>query len=167
MFFVATAPSGDGGHVNCSPKGMDTFRVISPTEVAWLDHVGSGAETIAHLRQNGRIVVMFCAFEGPARILRIHGRGETVEPADPRFAPLRSRFPAEAPAVRSVILVSVTRVAESCGWGVPLYAWQGSRTQLQEWADKKGPDGLEEYQRQKNGSSLDGLPALRWVAPGP
>lgn len=166
MFFVATAPSGDGGHVNCSPKGMDTFRVISPTEVAWLDHVGSGAETIAHLRQNGRIVVMFCAFEGPARILRIHGRGETVEPADPRFAPLRSRFPAEAPAVRSVILVSVTRVAESCGWGVPLYAWQGSRTQLQEWADKKGPDGLEEYQRQKNGSSLDGLPALRWVAPG-
>ena len=166
MFFVATAPSGDGGHVNCSPKGMDTFRVISPSEVAWLDHVGSGAETIAHLRQNGRIVVMFCAFEGPARILRIHGRGETVEPADPRFAPLRSRFPAEAPAVRSVILVSVTRVAESCGWGVPLYAWQGSRTQLQEWADKKGPDGLEEYQRQKNGSSLDGLPALRWVAPG-
>lgn len=166
MFFVATAPSGDGGHVNCSPKGMDTFRVISPSEVAWLDHVGSGAETIAHLRQNGRIVVMFCAFEGPARILRIHGRGETVEPADPRFPPLRSRFPAEAPAVRSVILVSVTRVAESCGWGVPLYAWQGSRTQLQEWADKKGPDGLEEYQRQKNGSSLDGLPALRWVAPG-
>ena len=160
MFFVATAPRADDGHLNLSPKGLDgTFAVLDPHTVAYLDLTGSGVETIAHLRENGRIVVMFCAFEGPPRIVRLHGRGEPVLPADPRFPSLVRTFPPR-PGVRSVIRVEVTRVADSCGFGVPLLAFEGERTQLDEWAERKGPDGIVSYQGEKNATSIDGLPGL-------
>jgi len=164
LFFVASAPSG-GGRVNLSPKGLDTLRVLDERTIAYLDFVGSGVETIAHLRENGRIVVMFCAFSGPPKIVRLHGRGEAVEPGDPRFAGLAAKFPSE-PGVRAVILVNVERVSDSCGYGVPLYEYQGERTALGAWAEKKGTDGLEEYQRTRNAASIDGLPGLRWVSGG-
>src|SRR5262245_27413358 len=120
MFFVATASSGDSGHVNLSPKGMaGTFAVLGPHSVAFLDWYGSGAETIAHLRENGRITIMFCAFEGPPKILRLHGRGTAVPAGDPACPPLLDAFP-QAPdlhALRSVIRVEVERVSDSCGFG--------------------------------------------------
>jgi hypothetical protein len=162
LFFVATAPSGSEGRVNLSPKGLDTFRVLDEKTVAYLDFIGSGAETIAHLRDNGRIVLMFCAFEGPPKIVRLHGKGETVEPRDARFHELRARFP-EAPGVRSVIIVHVDRVSDSCGYAVPLYEYKGERDTLANWAEKKGEEGLAAYQRDKNKTSIDGLPALEWV----
>jgi hypothetical protein len=162
VFFVASAPSGSGGRVNLSPKGLDTLRVLDERTVAYLDFVGSGVETIAHLRDNGRIVVMFCAFAGPPTIVRLHGRGEAIEPGDPRFESLAARFSAE-PGVRSVILVHVERASESCGYGVPLYEYQGERAALGAWASKKGAEGLVDYQRKRNAESIDGLPGLRWV----
>lgn len=164
IFFVATAPLDGGGHVNLSPKGLDTFRVLAPDQVAWLDLNGSGAETIAHLRENGRVTLMFCAFQGPPKILRLYGAGEVVEPGHPEFQELRKQFPRELEA-RSVIRVRLERIADSCGFGVPLYALEGDRTQLVDWADRKGPDGILEYQRAKNARSIDGLPALRSVVP--
>jgi hypothetical protein len=161
MFFVGTAPLQGDGHVNLSPKGLESFRILGPRSVAYLDYVGSGAETIAHLRENGRIVVMMCAFHGPPRILRLHGRGEVVEPPDPGFAELRALFPQE-PRGRAVIRIAVNRIADSCGYAVPRYQYEGQRTQLGDWCDRKGEDGLAAYQREKNVKSLDGLPALRW-----
>jgi len=163
MFFVATAPSADGGRLNLSPKGLDTFRVLDERTVAYLDFVGSGVETIAHLRENGRIVLMFCAFQGPPNIVRLYGRGEAIEPKDPRFESLAAKFP-RAPGVRSVIVAHVERISDSCGYGVPLYEYQGERTALGAWAEKKGPEALVEYQKQKNAESIDGLPGLRWVS---
>ena len=163
LFFVASAPTGPDGHVNCSPKGLDTFRILTPTRVAYLDFVGSGVETIAHLRQNGRVVLMFCAFEGPPNIVRLHGRGAAVEPRDPEFAALRAHFP-EAAGVRAVVRVDLQRISDSCGYGVPLMSYQGERPQLREWAGRKGEAGLADYQREKNAASLDGLPGLRWTA---
>jgi hypothetical protein len=160
LFFVATAPLAGDGLVNLSPKGLDSFTVLGPRSVAYVDFTGSGVETIAHLRENGRIVLMFCAFEGPPKIVRLHGRGAVVEPADPGFAALRAQFPAYE-SVRSVIRVEVERIADSCGYGVPLYGYQGERTQLQEWARRKGPDGLRAYRAEHNVHSLDGLPGLR------
>ena len=160
VFFVATAPAGSGGHVNVSPKGLDTFRVIDPHRVAYLDHVGSGAETIAHVRENRRITMLFCAFEGAPRILRLSGEGTIVEPADADWAALRESFP-PGPA-RAIVRVDVTRVADSCGFGVPLFRYEGERTQLPAWMERKGEE-LHDYQRRKNAASIDGLPALRWV----
>jgi hypothetical protein len=165
VFFVATAPSGSEGHVNCSPKGLDTLRIVGPTTVAYLDYAGSGAETIAHLRQNGRIVIMFCAFEGPPKIVRFHGRGEVLEPGDADFASMLERFD-PGPGARSIIRVEIERIADSCGYGVPRMRFEGERTQLPAWAERKGQDGLLDYQRTKNAASIDGLPALRWVRPG-
>ena len=162
VFFVATAPLGPAGRVNLSPKGTDSLRVLDERTVAYLDFVGSGVETIAHLRENGRITLMFCAFTGPPRIVRLHGHGGVLEPDDADFAALRSRFPA-APGVRCVVRVRVERASESCGYGVPLYAYEGERTALSAWAEKKGSDGLVKYQRDKNAASIDGLPGLRWV----
>jgi hypothetical protein len=159
VFFVATAPR-EGGHVNLSPKGLDSFAVLGPRSVAWLDVVGSGAETIAHLRENGRITLMFCAFEGLPRIVRLYGRGEAVEPGDADFAALAARFP-RYPSTRSVIRVALSRVADSCGYGVPLYRFEGERSQIADWAERKGPEGLRAYQLERNRESLDGLPALR------
>ncbi len=159
VFFVATAPLAAQGRVNLSPKGLDSFRIIDPRTVAYLDLTGSGVETVAHLRENGRIVLMFCAFEGPARILRLHGRGEALEPGDAGFDALRARFP-DLPGVRAVVRVAVERVASSCGFGVPLLEYGGERTQIGEWCARKGPEGLRDYRREKNRSSLDGLPGL-------
>jgi len=159
VFFVATAPLAAEGHVNVSPKGLDTFRVLDSRTVAYLDLTGSGAETVAHLRENGRIVLMFCAFEGPPKILRVHGRGEVIDPEHPDFAALSRLFP-PLPGVRAIIRVQVTRVAESCGYGVPLYQFVGERKQLIEWALRKGPQGLHDYRLRNNQRSLDGLPAL-------
>jgi Pyridoxamine 5'-phosphate oxidase len=169
MFFVGTAPSGAGGHVNVSPKGpIESLRILDPRTVAYLDVVGSGAETIAHLRENGRIVVMFCAFEGPPKILRLHGRGEVVVPGDARFDELLTRFdfdelgPPEAR--RAIVVVHVSRIADSCGYGVPLLSYEGERPHHDAWAQKKlrtrGPEALDVYQREKNSYSLDGLPAV-------
>lgn len=160
MFFVATAPLDGAGHVNVSPKGLDTLRVLDPQTMAYLDYVGSGAETVAHLRENGRIVLMLCAFQGAPRIVRFHGRGSVFEPHDPEFNQLRGLFPAD-PAGRTIVRISIDRIADSCGYGVPLYAFEGSRSQLSDWAARKGPQGLHEYQVQKNRISIDGLPALR------
>src|SRR5258705_18846 len=162
MFFVATAPLNAGGHLNLSPKGLDTLRILDPHTLAYLDFVGSGAETIAHLRENERIVVMLCAFHGSPRIVRLHGRGEVLEPQDQEFVRLRAMFPAEPPG-RAIILIAVGRIADSCGYGVPLYAFERNRSQLPEWVARKGEQGLIEYQEQKNRTSVDGLPALRWL----
>jgi Pyridoxamine 5'-phosphate oxidase len=164
MFFVATAPSGAAGHVNLSPKGLDTLRVLDPHTIAYLDYVGSGAETIAHLRENGRIVIMLCAFRGAPRIVRLHGRGAVSEPQDPEYRQLRSLFPAE-PESRAIIRVAVERISDSCGYGVPLYAFEGHRPQLADWAARKGPEGLRDYQARNNRTSIDGLPALRGPVP--
>ena len=164
MFFVATAPLDAAGHVNLSPKGLDSLRILDERTVAYLDYVGSGAETIAHLRENGRIVIMFCAFQGPPKILRLHGRGEVLEPQDDEYAALRVQFPS-ASGSRAVIRVAVERISDSCGFGVPRYAFDAHRTQLEAWAERKGESGLRQYQQEKNAASLDGLPALRWVRP--
>jgi hypothetical protein len=166
VFFVATAPRSDAGHVNLSPKGLDSFAVLAPRRVAYLDLVGSGAETIAHLRENGRITFLFCAFEGPPRIVRLHGRGDVIEPGDPDWEALAARFPAY-PSARSIIRVELVRVADSCGYGVPLYRYEAERTQLGAWAERKGAEGLRAYQVERNRESLDGLPALRARTLGP
>lgn len=159
MFFVATAPLSPTGHVNSSPKGGDSFRVLGPMEVAYHDYTGSGAETAAHLRENGRIVLMFCSFDETPRILRLHGRGALVEPGEARFAELASLFPSH-PGTRSFIHVSVTRVSTSCGHGVPMLELKGTRGLMEKWAIGKGAEGLKEYRAQKNRQSIDGLPAI-------
>ena len=159
IFFVATAPAGDDGRVNLSPKGLDTFSIVGPREVAYLDLTGSGAETIAHLRENGRITIMFCAFEGPPNIVRLYGRGEALAVGDPSATALVERFPA-LPGARTVVRVDVDRVSTSCGYAVPNLTYVGDRSELTEWAERKGADGLVEYRGEKNAVSIDGLPAL-------
>ena len=159
VFFVATAPSTPDGHLNCSPKGLETFSVLGPREVAYLDLTGSGAETIAHLRDNGRITLMFCAFEGKPNIVRLYGRGEVLPISGRDATPLRCRFP-PLPGARSVIRVDVTRVSTSCGYGVPRLHHEGERSQLLDWARRKGDEGLREYRADTNVRSIDGLPAL-------
>lgn len=158
MFFVATAPVA-GGHVNVSPKGLDTFRVIGPTRVAYLDMTGSGVETIAHLRQNQRITIMFCAFTGPPAIVRLFGTGTVLTPEDPAFAEALEWFP-EYSGTRSIIDISVEMVGRSCGFGVPEMDFRAHRSRLVEWAEKKGDDNLPDYRRSKNATSIDGLPGL-------
>jgi hypothetical protein len=157
VFFVATAPLSPDGHVNLSPKGLDTFVVLSPTRVAYLDLTGSGNETSAHLLENGRITFMFCSFSGPPRILRLYGRGHTVLPGDASWSALRARF-RDYPGVRQIIVATIDRVQTSCGFGVPLMQHQGPRDTLLRWADSKGPSGLTSYRAEKNSSSIDGLP---------
>jgi hypothetical protein len=159
VFFVATAPSVADGHVNVSPKGLDTFAVLGPNEVAYLDLTGSGAETIAHLRDNGRITLMFCTFDGAPNIVRLYGRGEAIRVDEPRAADLAARFPQHVGA-RSVVRVDVERVSTSCGYAVPLMTYEADRTRLTEWAEGKGPEGLRGYRAEKNATSIDGLPAL-------
>lgn len=159
VYFVATAPSGDGGHVNLSPKGYDSLRVLDERTVAYLDLTGSGVETIAHLRQNGRITVMCCAFEGTPRIVRCHGRGTVVLPGAAGFDELVERFPA-LPGVRSVIRVDVDRVSSSCGFGVPLMELVGPRETLVSWAERKGDGGIADYWATRNATSIDGLPGV-------
>lgn len=160
VFFVGTAPTALDGHLNLSPKGLDTFRVLGSDAVAYLDLTGSGIETVAHLRENERITIMFCAFEGRPNILRLHGRGRVVERGDAEWPDLIARFP-DYPGVRSVIVVQLDRVADSCGFGVPLYEYRGERSQLLAYAESRGPNGMAEYRTRKNTASIDGLAGLR------
>ena len=159
MFFVATAPLATNGHINVSPKGGDSFQVLGPNEVAYQDYTGSGAETAAHLNENGRIVIMFCAFDSLPRILRLHGRGKVIKPGDARFLEMTAHFPTH-PATRAFVQVAVTRISTSCGHGVPIMDFRARRGLMEKWAMSKGPDGLEQYRAEKNQCSLDGLPAF-------
>jgi hypothetical protein len=158
MFFVATAPR-DGGHVNVSPKGHDTVRVLGPLQVAYLDLTGSGVETIAHLRDNGRITLMWCAFTGNPRICRVYGRGTTRLVGTQEFDELAGKFP-ELPGRRSIIMVDVERVSTSCGYAVPLMSLDGERDRLTKWATAKGEENIPEYWASKNAASIDGLPGF-------
>jgi len=168
MFFVGTAPSGDSGHVNISPKGGEgTLQVLGPKELAYVDLFGSGIETVAHLKQNGRIVVMFCAFAGAPKVLRVHGRGEVLEMADPRFADVFARFSLTdemVPSVRSIIRIDVERVADSCGYVVPELTLKQERKALYKTADawirQRGDDAIQQYCDVNNGESIDGIPGL-------
>ena len=157
MFFTATAPLSSEGHVNLSPKGLDSFRVLSPTLVAYMDIVGSGNETSAHLLENGRITFMFCAFDGPPNILRLYGRGYTVLPGDAEWPELAPHFNLVL-ATRQIIVADIDKVQTSCGFSVPLYTYKGERDHAQKWAENKGAEGLEKYKSEKNLVSLDGLP---------
>lgn len=159
MFFVATAPLDAEGLINCSPKGGDSFRILNGNEVAYQDFTGSGVETIAHLRENGRIVIMFCGFEGPPNIVRLYGVGTIVTKEDTGYQELLEQFP-HNDGTRAIIHVEVTRVSDSCGFSVPLYEYQGQRDILDRWAANKGEQGLEEYRLNKNTQSIDGLPGL-------
>ena len=158
VFFVATAPA-DGGHVNLSPKGHDALRVLDGTTVAYLDLTGSGAETIAHTRENGRMTIMFCAFEGPPRILRLYGRGRAHPLGSPRYQELIDRFEPIVGA-RAIVELAIQRVQTSCGYAVPVMEFRDERPTLQQWAARKGDDGLHDYWAEKNTTSIDGLPAL-------
>ena len=168
MFFVATAPS-DGGHVNVSPKGpIETLRILGPDRVAYLDRIGSGAETAAHLRDDGRITIMLCAFEGPPRIVRLHGRGTFVAADDPAFDERLAETGLASldlpEANRAIVDVAVDRVSDSCGYGVPLMAYEGQREQTERWVStklrKEGPDAMRRYVEERNATSIDGLPAF-------
>ncbi len=169
VFFVGTAPLNADGHVNVSPKGpVGALRVLGPRTVAYLDLLGSGAETIAHIRENARIVIMLCAFEGPPRVVRLHGRGEVVVASDPRFEGLLQAHGFPQPGVpatrRAIVIVELDRIADSCGYGVPLMSYQSGREHLDLWAAKKvrvgGPEALREYEQKHNSVSIDGLPAV-------
>jgi hypothetical protein len=163
MFFVATAPTGADGHVNVSPKGMSgTFTVLDELRVAYLDFHGSGAETAAHLRENGRITLMFCAFDGKPDIVRLYGTGRVVPVTDPGYADLLASFPAppDLHGARSIIDVAVHRVSDSCGYAVPLMSFEGDRDLLLKWSAKKSDEDLARYRSTKNAASIDGLPAF-------
>jgi hypothetical protein len=162
MFFVATAPLAANGHVNVSPKGMDgTLVVLSPHQIAYLDFFGSGVETIAHLRENGRIVVMFCSFDGPPKIVRLHGRGRVVLPDDAAFAELRAHFAkTRDKGVRSVIVIDVDRISDSCGFAVPLMQHVADRDVLDRSQERRDEGYFEKYAATKNAVSIDGLPGL-------
>jgi len=162
VFFVATAPLGAGGLINCSPKGnRGEFAILGPRTVAYLDQTGSGSETIAHLRENGRIVIMFCAFDGPPRIVRLHGLGECVPIDDERFVGLASHFPAAGGVgVRSVVTVEVERISDSCGYGVPFMDFRDHRPTMDQWSERKGREGIRDYWIENNQTSIDGLRSL-------
>jgi hypothetical protein len=157
MFFVASAPLNPGGHVNLSPKGMDSFRIFSANKVAYMDITGSGNETSAHILENGRITFMFCAFDGPPLILRLYGKGYAVLPGDADWPELSSHFTLMM-STRQIIVADIDMVQTSCGFGVPYYEYLGERDQAYKWAANKGLDGLETYKAEKNLVSLDGLP---------
>ena len=159
VFFVATAPLSQHGHINCSPKDGTAFHILDGQTVAYLDVTGSGVETIAHLKENQRIVLMFCAMEGAPKIVRLHGQGEPIEPGHADFESLRATFP-DTPGLRSIIRIRLTRISDSCGFGVPLYEFRGHRTQMKDWAEHKGEAALAEYRQQKNSRSIDGLPGV-------
>lgn len=159
VFFVATAPLAASGHVNVSPKGLaDTFAILDPHTVAYLDLTGSGAETMAHLGENGRITVMFCAFDGPPRIVRLYGKGSAITLDHPEFASFAAHFPA-LQGSRAVIVVALDRIADSCGYGVPRMDLVHERDQMAKWAANKGEEGLALYRHTKNAKSIDGLAA--------
>ncbi len=163
VFFVATAPSGADGHVNVSPKGLDTLEILGTRRVVYLDLTGSGIETIAHLRENGRITFMFCAFEGKSKIVRLHGRGTAHPMGSAGFDELAAHFP-EMPGRRAVIDVEIDRVSTSCGFGVPLMDFVAERAEISEWVERKGGESaMEGYRERKNATSIDGLAG--WSSP--
>lgn len=159
VFFVATAPIAADGHINLSPKGYDTFRILGPTSVAYLDLNGSGVETIAHVRENGRMVIMFCAFEGPPKIVRLYGTATTVTWQMQEFSSLMALFP-NFISPRAIIKLDVKRISASCGFSVPLYAYVSDRDQLEKWSAARGKEWLVNYQRENNQFSIDGICAL-------
>ncbi|MDX1516351.1 MAG: pyridoxamine 5'-phosphate oxidase family protein [Woeseiaceae bacterium] len=159
VFFVATAPLAGDGRINCSPKGLDSLAVLGPRQLAYADVGGSGIETVAHLKENGRIVIMLCAFDGPPKIFRFYGQGRAVEPHDREFEDLAPRF-ADLPAIRNFVVVDVDCIRDSCGYGVPLYDYRQQRDSLPNWCNKKSGDELLEYRIENNATSLDGLPGL-------
>jgi len=159
VFFVASAPLSEKGHINLSPKGLDSLRILGPRTVAYLDLIGSGVETIAHVKENGRIVLMFCAFQGPPNVLRLHGRARVVRPSRAEFSELAGQFSSHE-GTRAIIVVDVTRISTSCGYAVPVMKYENERTQYPAWAHKKGPEGLKVYEREKNARSIDGLAGL-------
>ena len=170
VFFVSTAPLSADGLLNCSPKGnRQEFVVVDERTVAYLDQTGSGVETIAHLRENGRIVIMFCAFAGAPRIVRLHGTGRAIPTDDPSFAELAGRFPGgTGVGVRSIIIAAVSRIADTCGYGVPFMSFGGHRPTMDQWSDRKGPEGIRKYWAQSNAKSieeLEGLPTDLGLAP--
>lgn len=157
LFFVGTAPMSRDGHVNLSPKGYDSFRILSESKVAYLDLTGSGNETSAHLEENGRITIMFCAFQGPPNILRLYGNGTVILPEDSKWEELYELFD-PLPGVRQIITVDIHKVQTSCGYSVPFMSYEKERDTLRRWAEQKGEEGLQSYWREKNMSSLDQLP---------
>ena len=159
LFFVATAPLAANGSVNVSPKGYDSLVIVDPKTVAYLDLGGSGIETHAHVRENGRITLMFCAFEGPANILRLYGQGESTAFDDPGFAEKAAWFPGFERA-RNIVTVRIQRVSDSCGWGVPFFEFKSEREQLRRWVDAKPQDEWEARRYDSNATSIDGLPGL-------
>ncbi|WP_088892665.1 pyridoxamine 5'-phosphate oxidase family protein [Leptolyngbya ohadii] len=157
IFFVATAPLSSSGHINLSPKGLDSFRILSPNRVVYLDLTGSGNETSAHLAENQRITFMFCAFQGKPMILRLYGQGQVLLPDSPDWQTHLDLFPA-IPGTRQIIVAEIDRVQTSCGTGVPLFQYEGQRSEMVEWAEKKGDRGMWDYWQLKNQTSADGLP---------
>lgn len=155
IFFVATA--APEGRINLSPKGLDSLRVLDEKHVAWIDLTGSGNETAAHLLADGRITLMFCAFEGDHLILRLYGQGRSIKPGQAEWDALAARFPV-IPGARQIYLLEIESLQTSCGAGVPLYEYQGERDTLLRWVEKKGEQGVRDYQHQKNRVSIDGLP---------
>jgi len=156
VFFVSTAPLSGDGLVNCSPKGLDSFRVLGEQTAAYLDLTGSGVETIAHLKENGRITIMFVAFEGAPKILRLYGQGEVYEKDSADFERLKHHFP-EHMGARSIVLVRCQRIQDSCGYSIPVMKFEKDRDVLDKWCEKKGADGIVAYQKARNARSLDGL----------
>ena len=157
LFFVSTAPLSAGGHINLSPKGLDSFRVLSPNLVGYMDIIGSGNETSAHILENSRISFMFCAFDGPPNILRLYGKGRTILPDDAEWADVSRQFTILA-STRQIIVADIFQVQTSCGFGIPYYDYLGERDHSFKWAESKGAEGLENYKNEKNRISLDGLP---------
>lgn len=156
IFFVASAPLDANGHVNVSPKGLDCFRVLSPTRVAYMDLISSGNETSAHTLENGRITFMFCSFEKVPNILRLYGKAVTVLPQDAQWQELAKHFTIY-PSTRQLIVADISKIQTSCGFGVPQFQYLGERDIHFEWAANKGTEGLEEYKKDNNMVSLDGL----------
>ncbi|MEQ1755071.1 MAG: pyridoxamine 5'-phosphate oxidase family protein [Micropepsaceae bacterium] len=159
MFFVATAPLSADGHVNVSPKGYDSFRIIGPKRVAYLDLGGSGIETVAHARENRRITIMFCAFEGPALILRLYGKASVMQFDEPGYAEELAKFPGFQRA-RNIIFIDVERIADSCGWGVPFYEFKETREQLKRAIEHRTEEEWTERRYVANAESIDGLTGL-------
>ena len=160
VFFIATAPLASDGLVNLSPKGMDTLRILDSHTLAYLDLTGSGVETIAHLKENSRFVLMFCSFEGRPMTLRLHGRGAVYERGDEEFERLSPFFP-DLVGTRAIIQLEVSRIADSCGWGVPLFEYRGQRDQYPRYVEQVGVEGIRKGQLKSNMKSLDGLQGLR------
>lgn len=159
MWFVATAPLASDGHVNMSPRGHDSFAVLGARRVGWVDYTGSGVETIAHVRENRRVCLMFNSYGPRPRIVRLHGQGSVHLPGEPAFEEVVALKP-QHPSTRAVITVDITRISDSCGWGVPVMELVGERDLIRQHAEKKGPEGLDAYRAQKNALSIDGLPGL-------